>query len=267
MSSRRQLRSGIPASVKILLLLALVFILLAWYSLRFIPQFDIQQVDIKVTGGTGQVPLGANRIAGPLKGLSQFELRRSELEKRFEQLAVVQSAKVTRKLPDTLTVDIVLVAPQALVAAVDDSGSLLATYLVKHERLIELPAEDRSVYGDTVSTVEVPQEYATLLKRYGLDEGIKTVLSLVADLREADETRNTLITKIKYDNNSSNNFGRMVLELPRHNARLWVREPVSAQLVVKSIALIEQSAENEPLRFLDQEPKRFDLYADALVKR
>lgn len=267
MTSRRKYGSAVPASVKILLLVAIVVILLAWYSLRYIPYFDVQQVEVSTTQDMWQVPLAANRIAGPLKGLSQFELNLSDLEKRFEQLPVVQDASVRRDMPDTLVVVLELVAPQALVSAVGTDGESLGTYLVKNDRLLELPAEDRSLYGDTVFTIEVPAEYASVLIRYGLDDSIRTVLALAADLGSSTDSRNALITKIKYDNNSSNNFGRMVLELPSCNARLWVREPVSAQLIARSIALIVQDEANDALRFMEQAPKRYDLYADAMVRR
>ncbi len=267
MANRRRYGSAVPASVKILLLLAVVVVLLAWYSLRYIPYFDIQRVVVTTNQSAWQVPLAANRIAGPLKGLSQFELKLSDLEKRFEQLPVVQRAAVSRDMPDTLVVELELVVPQALVSAVDGEGASLGTYLVKNDRLLALPDEDRTLYGDTVFTIEVPSEYAAVLTRYGLDDGFRTVLSLAAELRASADSRNALITKIKYDNNSSNNFGRMVLELPSFDAQLWVREPVSAQLIAKSIALIVQDEANDALRFMEQAPKRYDLYADAMVRR
>lgn len=267
MTGRHARTSGVPASVKILLLLAVVVILLAWYSLRYIPYFDVQKVVVTTNGADWQVPMAANRIAGPLKGLSQFELRLSELEKRFEQLPVVQRATVRRDMPDTLVVELELVVPQALVSAVDADGVSLGVYLVKNDRLLVLPDEDHALYGDTVFTIEVPPEYAAVLTRYGLDDGFRTVLALAAELRASADTRNALITKIKYDNNSSNNFGRMVLELPSRNAQLWVREPVSAQLIAKSIALIVQDEAKDTLRFMEQAPKRYDLYADAMVRR
>ncbi len=267
MTGRRAHASGVPASVKILLLLAVVVVLLAWYSLRYIPYFDVQKVVVTTNRNAWQVPLAANRIAGPLKGLSQFELRLSELEKRFEQLPVVQRATVRRDMPDTLLVELELVVPQALVSAAGADGTSLGVYLVKNDRLLALPDEDRALYGDTVFTIEVPPEYASVLVRYGLDDGFRTVLALAAELSASDDTRNALITKIKYDNNSSNNFGRMVLELSSCDAQLWVREPVSAQLIAKSIALIVQDEAKDALRFMEQAPKRYDLYADAMVRR
>lgn len=267
MTSRRKYKSAIPASVKILLLVVVVVILLAWYSLRYIPYFNIQRVEVVTTQEKWSVPLAANRIVGPLKGLSQFEVNLSELKKEFEQLPVVQSAEVKRRMPDVLRVELELVTPQALVSSIGPDGVSLGMYLVKNNKLLELPVEDYSLYGDTVFTVEVPSEYTSVLLRYGLDDGFRTVLALAAELGAGSDSRNALITRIKYDNNSSNNFGRMVLELPSCNAQLWVREPVSAQLIARSIALIIQDGANDDLRFLEQAPKRYDLYVDALVRR
>jgi hypothetical protein len=111
-------------------------------------------------------------------------------------------------------------------------------------------------------SIEVPLEYALLMERYGTDSAFATVVELGRDLGgEA-----SLITRIKYDNNSSNSFGKMVLDLPTLNAQLWVREPVNPEQIRTALYWIEQD-QKESLSFLSSTLQRYDLYKEALVRR
>jgi hypothetical protein len=70
-----------------------------------------------------------------------------------------------------------------------------------------------------------------MMVRYGVDDSFLQVMELAKSL----EGKTTLITTIKYDNNSSNSFGKMILELSSLNAQIWVREPVGAAQVSAAV--------------------------------
>ncbi|WP_320130754.1 hypothetical protein, partial [uncultured Sphaerochaeta sp.] len=108
----------------------------------------------------------------------------------------------------------------------------------------------------------VPQRYATMLQEYGTDETFLKVMELASSL----DGDSSLITRIKYDNNSSNSFGKMVLEFSSINAQLWVREPVSTERIASAVALVVEDSENS-LSFLSTGPLRYDLYKSAMVRR
>jgi len=108
----------------------------------------------------------------------------------------------------------------------------------------------------------VPSSYAQMLLTYGLDRSFQQVMDLANSLGE----KTTLITSIKYDNNSSNSFGKMVLEISSLNARIWVREPVGVAQIQAAVALAQQD-QQDTLSFLSSEDKRYDLYREGLVRR
>ena len=100
------------------------------------------------------------------------------------------------------------------------------------------------------------------MERYGTDSVFDSVMALTRGL----SGESSLITRIKYDNNSSNSFGKMVLDLPSLHAQLWVREPVDPKHVQTALYWIEQDRK-EDLSFLSSSIQRFDLYKEALVRR
>ena len=111
-------------------------------------------------------------------------------------------------------------------------------------------------------TIEVPPFYARMMVRYGVDDSFLQVMELAKSL----EGKTTLITTIKYDNNSSNSFGKMVLELSSLNAQIWVREPVGAAQVSAAVLLVQED-QKDALSFLSSQARRYDLYREGLVRR
>ncbi len=253
--------------VKVTFLLLIVALLLGWYALRYLPVFDVQQVYVTTDDPAIAIPASTLRITAPLKGLSQFEISLSKLEQQLEALPMVASAQVHRNMPSSLNVQLQMLQPRALIRSMDADGNQVGYFLLKNDELVPLTQEDRNLYGTTKFTIEVDEAYASLLQRYGVDAGLQAVLDLVAGMGSATDAENALITRIKYDNNNSNEFGRMVVDLPACNARLWVREPVPASLVSRSVTLIMEQVATDELLFLEQTPRRYDLYADALVRR
>ena len=107
-----------------------------------------------------------------------------------------------------------------------------------------------------------PVPSTTLDKKYSID------LIIIADLvGTVNQAGIWLITRIKYDNNTGDGFGQIVLSLDSLNSELYVRQDVSAQRIIDSIRVIQASIENDPASTLAMGTWRWDLYGDALVRR
>ncbi|MGE4585383.1 MAG: cell division protein FtsQ/DivIB [Sphaerochaeta sp.] len=249
-------RPGIK--VQLMLLLIPVFFLLVIATLRFIPQFDVRAIQVTIQGGSKETPPQATERLASLVGTSLFTINLSRQEALLASISSIASVQLRRKLPSILEATITLVDSPVLVLTDRDGQA----YLVKDQKLLLLDAREIPAWKKVVSTIEVPVQYAELMSRYRVDDSFLQVLDLVQSLTG----KTTLITTIKYDNNSSNSFGKMVLELSSLHAQIWVREPVSAAHVQAAVALVAQQ-QKDALSFLSSGTSRYDLYREGLVRR
>ncbi|MEA4859010.1 MAG: hypothetical protein VB127_00890 [Sphaerochaeta sp.] len=249
-------RMGIKAKMALLLLPLLVLLLL--FILRSVPHFTIRTIQVTAHQGSGQVPAEVANHLSKLVGTSLFALSLGKEESWLKAYSPVQKASVKRALPSTLVVDLTLIDAWALV----QGGEGQAFFLVKGDRLLDLDSRDVPDWQKVVLSIEVPLSYAQMMARHGIDEAFAQVMELARSL----EGKTTLITRVKYDNNSSNSFGKMVLELSSLNAQIWVREPVGAHLVQAAILLVQQD-QQDALSFLSLPTRRYDLYREGLVQR
>ncbi len=249
---------GIGIKTKMVLLLLPLLALLLLFTLRSVPQFMISSVQVAAHQGSAQVPVEVAQYLSAMVGTSLFALNLGKEESRLEAFGPVSKAQLKRVLPSTLMVDLTLVDALALVQGEEGKAS----YLVTGETLVMLDSRDVPSWQKAVLTIEVPLSYAQMMARHGIDEGFAQVMALARSL----EGKTTLITRIKYDNNSSNSFGKMVLELSSLNAQIWVREPVGAHLVQAAMLVVQQD-QQDALSFLSSPTRRYDLYREGLVQR
>jgi hypothetical protein len=238
--------------------IAMACVVILAFVLLSLPAFSVSRV--KVVGD--RVPPSVERELETLVGKQIFSIRLYRLKRRLSEMPVVESASVRRRLPSTVEVGLSVTDPQAVVCAMDDEGNPGNLYLVRSGRLLEVDPEDRDLYGQDTVRVEIPEGYALMLEKYGVDEVFSRVMGLASSLGEDA----TLITRIKYDNNSSNSFGKMVFEFSSLDAQLWVREPVGTGRIASAVSLIRAEREDS-LSFLSDGPIRYDLYRRALVRR
>jgi hypothetical protein len=261
----RRKRGGFFAVVTLAVLI--VFGLFA-YALRYIPYFDISAVQVSASGGFSTVPPRLSLYLQKYMDTSLFALNARALERELESLAVVAEAKVTRRLPGTVSIQLTIEDPKMLIASVDDDDVVKGFFLVKDSALHAMQLEDFLLYGNRIFVVQVSPAYADHMVEYGLDIGIREVVRIVSGMGSAEDGNYNLITKIKYDNNSSNNFGRMVLYLPSFNASIWIREPVTVARVHEAVRLIAFEHGNDKTRNIALRGElRYDLYANSLVSR
>ncbi len=233
-------------------LAALLFVLWLYTA----PSHTVSQIVISVDGH--EAPTEVKQELAAYIGSPLMRLPLGKMEAQLKRLGTVKTAAIKRRLPDTVQVDLTLTESAVVVHSGDDGRY----YLVKDGALVAIPAVDAAPYRQRVMTVEVPSSYAALMVRWGVDQLFGQVIALTQSL--ADES--ALITRVKYDNNSSNSFGKMVLELSSLHAQIWVREPVGPERVRTAISLVQADQERS-LYFLSSETRRYDLYREGLVRR
>ncbi|MEA4865395.1 MAG: hypothetical protein VB088_08360 [Sphaerochaeta sp.] len=249
-----------PVAIKVkLTLLILVFaIILGLLLLQSIPAFNLRTVQITVEGGSGEVPVEAKQQLASLVGVSLFSINMMKQKSALTDITGIQKADLRRKPPSTLQATLHLFDASAVIREKDGGQA----YLVEDHHLRKLHPDDVSAWQKVVVTIEVPASYAHMMATYSVDDSFLHVMQLATSL----EGKTTLITKIKYENNSSNSFGKMVLELSSLNAQIWVREPVGTPQIHAAVSLVLQD-QKDSLSFLSSEARRYDLYREGLVRR
>ncbi|MFA6844202.1 MAG: hypothetical protein WCR02_00595 [Sphaerochaetaceae bacterium] len=240
-------------------LLSLVALcILVRFSLQFIPSLTIDEVVLFVDDNMG-IPYKCKEEFRNLYHTPLFGFDKYALIQKLEREGVVGQVKIKRILPSKIRVDITLQKAEAVLVAVDQN-QIKKEYLVYDGKLYDLCEEDWDIYQQKVVKIQVPLSYALIIREYGLDDSFRSVLGMVYSL----SGNSSLITMVKYDNNSSNSLGKMVLELASLNAQIFVREEVSATRIAQAIEVVK--AEQEKASFLET-TKRYDLYTTALVRR
>ncbi|MGB4407825.1 MAG: FtsQ-type POTRA domain-containing protein [Sphaerochaeta sp.] len=247
---------------KILALVLLVLLPLAYFSLSHVPSLYIDSVMLSISEEAMATPYALKGALAQYRGKSLVSLSLKKVRRELESLALVDSVRLEKRFPSTLFVEATLVGTPALVHAKNAEGQTVAVYVLRSEALLPLQREDWTLFEDHTLKVEIPLGYANLMVKYGVDAAFGQVMELAASL----EGNSTLITRIKYDNNSSNSFGKMVLELSSLHAQIWLREPVSAAQVTQAIQLVQED-QRESLSFLSEQIIRYDLYKGAMVRR
>ena len=248
--------------VKIVALVLLVLLPLAYLSLSHVPSLYIDSVVLSTTDEGMATPYALKSALSQYRGKSLVSLSLKKVTGELQSLPLIESVRVRRKFPSTLLVDATLVSTLALVHAKDAQDGTVAVYVLRGKSLLPLQKEDWNLFEERALKVEIPQGYATMMEKYGVDTAFGQVMELASSL----EGKSTLITRIKYDNNSSNSFGKMVLELSALHAQIWLREPVSAAQVHQAIQLVQED-QKESLSFLREQMMRYDLYKGAMVRR
>ena len=240
---------------KILLVLVLVLIVAgAFIALRNIDFFNIEEIDVSVSGPVTNVSADMQRILKPLKGMNIFEVNLSTLRKTLESFDGVKSVKIKRFYPNKLIIDIDYNEIALKSYSISDKGEI--TYYFIHDDILEIVGQDTWEGFDKVAVVEINPAYAQMILKWGSDEGFKAMVIMGQHL-----SGNNLITSIKYDNNMGNEFGRLVIDLSALNSVLYVRELVSVQRLDEMLDIISSQFSAGGAVVV------YDLYANTWVKR
>ncbi len=240
---------------KILLVLVLVLIVAgAFIALRNIDFFNIEEIDVSVSGPVTNATADMQRVLKPLKGMNIFEVNLGSLRKTLESFDGVKSVKIKRFYPDKLIIDIDYNEIALKAYSISDSDEV--TYYFIHDDILEVVRQDTWEGFDKLATVEINPAYAQMMLKWGSDEGFRAMVMMGQHL-----SGNNLITSIKYDNNMGNEFGRLVIDLSALNSVLYVRELVSVQRLDEMLDIISSQFSAGGAVVV------YDLYANTWVKR
>ena len=252
-----------------MLLVILVGLLsIGYYSLRFIPLFDIDEVSLTVRGGFTDVPHQARALIADVHGRSLMGGDPRVLARRLAEIPVVSEAKVRRRLFSTLSVELEIVNPGNFIAAVTADDQIGSIYFEEGGHLVKIGLEDFRAYGNRVFVVEVSETYAAYLERYGIDQGMRKAIELARDMGMDEDGRYRIIGRIRYEGDLQTPFGQMILTMPAYNSIVSIREPVSESRLHDAVRLIKLEREyNRTRNIALMGQLRYDLYAQSLVSR
>ncbi len=239
------------------ILLALVIILIlagAYVALRYIDFFNIEEVDVSVSGPVTNVSIDMQRIIMPMKGRNIFEVNLSSLEKDLASFDGVKTVKANRYFPNRIIIQIDYNDITLRAYSIDNSEKI-SYYFVHEDIMDEVSAETWESF-DKLAIVELNPAYAQMVMKWGADDGFRDMVKLAEHLRF-----NNLITSIKYDNNNGSDFGRLAMELSSLNSVLYVRELVSATRLDEALEMVSNQFSAGGAVVV------YDLYANTLVKR
>ena len=240
---------------KILLVFVLVLIVAgAFIALRNIDFFNIEEIDVSVSGPVTNVPADMQRIINPLKGLNIFEVSLGKIRKSLEAFDGVKSVKISRFYPDKLIIDIEYDDVALRSYSISDDGVI--TYYFIHDDILEIVGQDTWESFDKLAQVEINPAYAQMIIKWGSDEGFRAMVAMGQHLAGYN-----LITNMKYDNNMGNEFGRLVIDISSLNSVLYVREQVSVRRLDEMLEIISSQFSAGGASVV------YDLYANTWVKR
>ena len=240
---------------KILFVLVLVLIVAgAYIALRNIDFFNIEEIDVSVSGPVTNVPADMQRIINPLKGLNIFEVSTGKIRKSLEAFDGVKSVKVSRFYPDKLIIDIEYDDVALRSYSISEDGEI--TYYFIHDDILEIVGQTTWESFDKLGVVEINPAYAQMILKWVSDEGFRSMVGMGQHLADGN-----LITSMKYDNNMGNEFGRLVIDLSSLNSVLYVREQVSVRRLDEMLEIISSQFSAGGASVV------YDLYANTWVKR
>lgn len=266
-SEERPGRTRLQRSLVVLVVLGIV-VALGWYSLRFIPLFDIERVSFTVTGGFATVPLKAGELANKTVGTSLMSGSPAALERALAALPIVREVRVRRSLFSTLDVHLHIASPSVFIAMVTPDDTIGSIHMVRDGSLREIDFQDFKLFGNNTFVIEVSPQYGSHLVKYGIDQAMENVVSLASDMGMDEDGRYRIVGRIRYEENLGKAFGNMVMDLPAYNSKLYIREPVSESRLHDAVRLIRLEHELDTTRNIALIGQlRYDLYAQSLVSR
>lgn len=250
-----QRNRGIVLIIVLLFISILFFVI--YFSLSYIPLFNIKQINIS---GINTIPLSVERIIAPYYGVNRFKINTNGIKKELEELPIIFKADVNFEHFNTMVLSLELFVPEALASSSDEY------FIVKNKKLIKCTKNDFKAF-DELPIVEISKEYSSYLMKFGVDQSFEDVLFLISQISLQLGSNHNLITKVKYDNNNTDSFGLMVLEISSLNTQLSLRDKVDANQIIEAVKLVEKLSLEDKTYLVAGSYHKYDIYKHALVKR
>ncbi len=230
-------------------------VFIGFYSLRFVPSLVIREVVVD-----NVLPSSVAQSISLVKGKPLYGSAKMEVENALEGEPLVVEYKVKQKVPHSLEIQTTLLKADAILVVEDESVEK-SFHVLSSGKLFPLEKEDENLYPESVFRILISPSYEKFLTLYGSDGKLETVLRYLDSL----QGNISLITMVKYDNNSSNSLGWVVLRLSSLHTEICVREEIPPSLMRKAFGLVVKQ-EEERLH-LTSEWTHYDVYASGMVRR
>lgn len=239
-------------------LLAIVIVLFVagiYVALRNVDFFNVEEIDVSVSGPVTYVSADMQRIINPLKGRNIFEINLRSLKKSLASFDGVKEVRVRRYYPRKLIIEVDYNDIYLKAYSISDSDNEINFYFI-HDGVLDVVGQQTWEEFDKLGVVELNPAYAQMVMKWGSDSGFLSMIKLAEHL-----TNNNLITSMKYDNNNGSEFGRLVIGISSLNSTLYVRELVGVQRLDEALEIISSQFSAGGATVI------YDLYATTLVKR
>lgn len=246
---------------RLLLVLCLfgVLILIVRFSLQFIPAFVIREIRVTENPAGYSIPASAVRVMQSWNGKNAFSFTRAEMERALSSDPLILKAQVRRRGAGVVAVSLRIREADAVILCTKE-GQVVDSLVVTDTGILPLAEDERDVYPERVVRVEVSDSYGQMMRHYGVDDAFRSVLAMVGSI--SGDT--SLITTVKYDNNSSNSFGNVVLVLEPLNALVSVREKIDASRLSQALEVVKREQVGS---IPSREPTCYDVYGSGMVRR
>ncbi len=189
--------------------------------------FDIKEVQFSHNGTVSGVPVQVQRQITGLTGRNLFSFNTGKLKKNLEKCEGVSSASIEKYYPSELRV---FVEFEPYTVRFVTGASF---YCAAEGKFSEVSEELFKLYSQ-LPVVEISDSYARFTAKWGMEEGFAQMVSLVGRIPPK-----ALISDIKYVNNNSNRFGRVVMTIPSLNAELFIEDPITYERLEEVLEQID----------------------------
>ncbi len=189
--------------------------------------FDIKEVKLSTTGPVYGMPLPVQRYLTGLTGRNMYSLNSAALKKNIENCEGVSSVRIEKYYPSQLCVFIDF-EPYDVRYITESSR-----YCSANGKLVEV-SEELFNLCTGLPVVEIADSYARFIVKWGMEEGFAQMAALVSGIPSK-----SLISDIKYVNNNSNRFGRVVMTIPSLNAELFIEDPITYERLEEVLEQID----------------------------
>ena len=229
----------------IILLFGLVIFIITQNNLFF-----IAYVNCKFQGYNAQSTLIENN-SKELIGKKYYDCAVWNLKKTIKNIDTVEKVQFKYSSSQTLTIIVSYKPVDILISVIDDDNNVLGNYIINNGQFETI---ENSLSNE--NKLYITESIFNSLQNKGITDEFYYILYSVKHLL----TENSLITNVKYVNNSIKDFSWINFEISSLNIFVQVREPVSLTTLLNSSKTIMKMGE-------EAKNKNFDLYPSCLVER
>lgn len=233
-----------------------VVLIIAAYAVRYMTVFNIDTISVQ---GMTNVPQSVSILLASCYGINRFTLDEKNIERQIESNPRIKECVI--RYTEFNNMEVTLVQSDEKCMLFDGNSY----YLISDgNRPVLLEKSDCDALAGELCVVEVSSRFIDYLRSFSVPPSFRQILELIS---EVSLENSSLISHIKYDNNTGDGFGQIVLSLDSLYSELYVREQVSKNRISDSIRVIQESTAEDPAGRILFMPQHWDLYSDALVRR